>query len=942
MSSFVCTSDGWYHGALLGVVSLLALASAAPGEPCTLYKPRDIENARENARRYRWAADMVKGWESAVQYAMEQDPALFDRMVPELTGWTTFGQNCPVCVGKKSTMGHAAFRWSVNNPEKLVCNACGTVYPHADFPETGQLVCARMGQRFSYFLNDEERAHPEDTSGSYAYRWAGWAVPTSWSGMLRTRKATWAAAQVLPLAKLYAITGEVRYAERCGWILERFARVYPGWLFHTYNGTVADCPPAEAAANLGKHGRGGHFPKDVIVNAYGLHQQGDHAVLCVGFWGADRFETSGCSSYLLEMTVAYDLIRGAKYPDGRPILDPETGGRIVRDLLLAGCADMENWNDINNKCGPGRALSAAAGILFDRPASVRRALHGFERLMQDCFHLDGFCKESPSYSDMHLGLLRNIPEILRGYSDPEGYTPPDGRRFRNLNPFDHVGRYRLALESSLRMLAPDRHYPTLGDTHHGAGGISAEYMEILTDRYDAAAYAGLLQAALGAPLSERGSEYALWYRDPATTAAGDARLPLHSEWFPDWHVSVMRAGEPQGQTALYLNAYADHGHRHMDTLGLVYYAFGQEIASDRGYIWDDPRNAWTHSTLSHNLVTVDASNQKSQKRTSTLELLGLSTAVEVTQASANAYDQCDRYQRTCALVRLPDGQTYGVDFFRVSGGKLHQYGFQCNGTMVNPTGPALQPVPDKIPWLTNLRASQPQTPWTATWQQRDLKMDLMLLSPADRLLVADAPGWRSCDGSELNAPPIQQIIAERRAAPNAAGLSSDYVAVMVPYRDGSPIKSARMLAPEGAAGALAVAVERVDGRTDYLLSAPDQAPRRYGPITMCGLFGFLSVAPDGQVAQAYLLAGSELACGANRIAISSPTVSLKVAAVEGRTFRLAEDIPGNLAVCGVYLLAADTGFEIESATANTITVRDYPAIACDRLTILNSACVTLP
>jgi hypothetical protein len=26
---------------------------------------------------------------------------------------------------------------------------------------------------------------------------------------------------------------------------------------------------------------------------------------------------------------------------------------------------------------------------------------------------------------MHLGLMRDIPEILRGYSDPEGYQPEE-------------------------------------------------------------------------------------------------------------------------------------------------------------------------------------------------------------------------------------------------------------------------------------------------------------------------------------------------------------------------------------------------------------------------------------------------------------------------------------------------------------------------------------
>ena len=71
----------------------------------------------------------------------------------------------------------------------------------------------------------------------------------------------------LPLANLYAVTGELRYAERAVWILDRFARVYPNYLFHSYNGIYADCPPSEAALELGRHPRAGRFPKEVIINA---------------------------------------------------------------------------------------------------------------------------------------------------------------------------------------------------------------------------------------------------------------------------------------------------------------------------------------------------------------------------------------------------------------------------------------------------------------------------------------------------------------------------------------------------------------------------------------------------------------------------------------------------------------------------------------------------
>ncbi len=108
-----------------------------------------------------------------------------------------------------------------------------------------------MGQAFTYYETEAERAHPDNKSGAHAFRWASWPVHTSWTGIIRSNKAGYVINLTLPLAKLYAVTGEVRYAERAAWTLDRFARVYPGYLFHSYEGSSADCRAAEAARGLG-------------------------------------------------------------------------------------------------------------------------------------------------------------------------------------------------------------------------------------------------------------------------------------------------------------------------------------------------------------------------------------------------------------------------------------------------------------------------------------------------------------------------------------------------------------------------------------------------------------------------------------------------------------------------------------------------------------------
>ena len=899
---------------------------------------QNVTRARENLR-HPWAQKLVETWRQQTAYALQQEKPFFESMLPILTPWPEYGQNCPACVGRLSSMGETGlYEWDVRDPDKLTCKYCHTQYPNAEYPETGSITATRMGQTFTFYLNDDEREHPEDMTGTHAYRWVSFPVHTSFSGILRSKQGKWCFDQVLPLAQLYALTGDLSCAQRAAWIMDIAARRYGNWLYHSYDGTYADCPPAEVAIEMGRHPRGGQFAPEVIISAFeGRHRDGEHATLFNGFWGAGRFACSGGDSgILLPITLAYDLIRDAQDAGGEPIISAEMDQRIRRDLILAGCDDMECWNEINNKCPPARALSALCGRLFKRPESVRRAIYGFEKLLEKGFHTDGFCTESPSYSDMFLNLMRQIPDLLDGYSDPEDYEPTEGEPLVDFDPYQQFARYRLALENMLRMLDPNGKYPVIGDTHFG-GGLQPIHAEVLAAHYGAH-YAALLQETLGAPLPEAGGEYALWHRDPELHVGAPTTLPLRTEFFPAWKVGVLRAGQAHGDTAFYFNGSGLGNHRHTDTLGISYIAHRSELAADRGYIWDDPRGAWTKSTLSHHLVVVDGEKQNHPERDSHLELFGRGPGVELIQAAAHTYEQCSQYQRTCALVQLPTGGTYAVDFFRVQGGKTHHYAFHCNGDLMGVGGAEFAALEGEdtvleewLQWATNPRVARPQPLPVATWKNKDTSMDLHLLSEIDRLLLADTPGWRSCHGSQLNAPPIQQVLAERRARENA---TSHYAALMVPYRgENSPVQSARLLGYDQNSGALAIEVA-LENRTDYILSANDDSERNYGPIALAGRFAFLSVDAEGQPLQAYLLDGTKLSYLDNEWTLPRGRTQRSVASIDGQTLQLAQPLPDDLPRTD-FLLVGDTGYDIEAMEGDAIRVRDYPLDSGDTATLVH-------
>ena len=918
---------------------LFSTGVLAADEPCTLYKPANIAIAKANIERYAWAKSLLAGYRRAAKPLLKQDHEFFRTLIPDLTPGSTYGQVCPACVSRQCSMGETGvWLWNINDPDKIRCKYCKTEYPNEKYPENGRLDCPRMRQSFTYYLNPEQQAHSDEDPGKYAYLWAGRPVQVSFSGVIRSEKLEWALKQPTLLAELYSLTDETPYAERAAWILERLAEVYEKYLYHSYGGCFADMDPTEVALEMGRHPPAGKFAAGVICHpAQRMRQRfkDGSGALDAGFWGAGRFTTGagGEGGSLLRITIAYDLTRNAHYPDGRPVYTPEATQRVER-LIQSGCDDMENYAAINNKCGPGRALSGAVGMLFKQPERVRRAIIGIESLLEECFHFDGFCKESPAYSNMHLGLMGEIPDLLCGYSDPSGYQPAEGSRLDRFDPYRHLTRYRLALENMPRLLRPDRKYPVLGDTQDGTG-LSTEFVEILAD-HCGPQYARLLEIVQGDPLDKKGSRYALWNRPPDLKASANGHdLPLRTEYFPGWQVGVLRSDNDASKTAFYFNGYAAHGHRHSDTLGIVYHAFGQELASDRGYIWDDPRNAWTKSTQSHNLVTVDRDNQQAKGRHSTLELFAVTPGVEVIQASANAYQQCSEYRRTCALVRLPKGGNYVVDFFRVKGGKLHQYGINCNGKFLGLEGPKTAPIEEDHKWLANFRAADLPPPcWSAAWEHRDIRFRLRMLGPLDRLLVVDAPGWRSYKGDQLHAPPITQLLAERSGQ---SELRSVYAAVLEPYQGPQgPIRKVELISPNPASDrTVALAVYR-DDAVDYVISSLDDQPRAYGPLRVAGRFALATLDLSGRLQRGFLLEGKELTCAHQRLSARQPRAVSKIAKIDGRSVELVQPLPAEMVRPGMYVRSGETAFAVEKVEGARITVRDFPFEAGDQIVASNA------
>ena len=129
----------------------------------------EIAQTKRNIETVDWVKAWFDNHKRIADYCVAQPDEWIERMLPELTPGFRYAFTCPNCVGEKSQEAAGRPNWNYRDPDKCSCLRCGHVYPSGECPETATLACPRSGQTFSYYLNDDERAHPEDHTGKYAY-----------------------------------------------------------------------------------------------------------------------------------------------------------------------------------------------------------------------------------------------------------------------------------------------------------------------------------------------------------------------------------------------------------------------------------------------------------------------------------------------------------------------------------------------------------------------------------------------------------------------------------------------------------------------------------------------------------------------------------------------------------------------------------------------------
>lgn len=702
--------------------------------PSGAFKPADVARARLNLQRYAWAKSYAAGLErSSAGVAAKLTPAYLEAMIPETTPGDPKFTPCPACRDQgKPVHPHGLWSWNAAAPDRLVCDVCRTAFPNEKYPESVVLRTTwRKPQALAFYGGEPFVVFSYKTGRP------------SFSGNIRARKVSHLAGIARTLAEAHLLSGKLEYAEGVRAILLRFAACYPGWLVHTGYGEYADLDPRVAAPMINA------LPQPELCPPPNRPDRKLHT----GYWTAGRATGGGQESgFVRRVTEAYDFTCTARRADGTPVYSDDDRRTIERDLLLEGTVLLASDPQINNKSVGNRTAAALVGLCVGHPGLVRFGWDGFQQTVDEWFLPDGTTSESPAYAIMTLSNIWDMPQALRGYSEPAGYAGPDGRR-RVATDLYHGTAYERVWENCFRGLQGNLTFPSFADSYPKTG-LGANFVELMAANYpERPEYLALLKETCGADLSRGHASLALYYREP-----GLEEKPAPALAFPDWcgpelRIGHLRTGADGRESLLLLSASHWGGHHHLDSLNLSYWKQGYEVLSDLGYLWDHPRKHQTGRTLAHNTVLLDEKDQQTRDRGGDVRFFRTSEHVKVMDASSQAYAGASLYRRTSAVIDHGGGRSYVVDVFRVRGGKRQDFVFHASAPLAGFAGAAERPDTLKLYDFDRVRAIEAAGTWRVRWPAGAGLTAIAWALPQEdeRAFVADGWGQRDWKNTDLGA-----------------------------------------------------------------------------------------------------------------------------------------------------------------------------------------------
>jgi hypothetical protein len=610
----------------------------------------DVANARRLAQEQEWARKLVDSIVSEADFWVKMPDDWYRSIMPPKGSIFSYGETgCPID-------GSSWARFGANGV--------------ADFSRPYTLRCTN-GQIINF--NDPDSPYydpgPGITINGVLYQLRG-----IWNSYVTSQLVgTGSDAIMQNLAYAYALTGDVKYANKAILIMDLVATLSPTTI------GPRDFTTSTTAIQGRLHWYTSivHRAKMRIMNAYDLlyHVEGMHTP----------------STSQPGMTVAQNIEQNL-------ILDYLFGEYDPRQGILKSLH--------NHEADSVRAM-LGTGLLLGEPDYIRWGLESLSYFLDNTINRDGMYYEtSPSYSEFSRGVFLDMMELAYNYN-PENYSTtsyaelfPQPTDFAyNLNYYDHpsvrnfVYGYRERIDAGGHRPAYGNSSMPTGQATLGAVDL-ATWQAVLRFRERASqpewqeTFTEWLTTTASSTSSSRYDLWALFHSTPLPSSAGAGKtlqVPSESALLGAASLSILRS-KTNTSNAIEMRGGPSLPHGHDDVLGFNIYSGGYHLTWDIGYgISGSPVHlGWGTRSIAHNLVVVN----EAQNRNGTYHQIGPGASttafsngktldlIEMDAANHYPADQLTNYRRSIIQVETSAGP-YFLDLFRVTGGLKHDYSFHA-------------------------------------------------------------------------------------------------------------------------------------------------------------------------------------------------------------------------------------------------------------------------
>jgi len=602
-----------------------------PSRPFLFLNMEEIRAARKIAENEPWAAELKNDFIRKADEWVDRDYEFIRKIIPPAGSVYTYGLGLDLDPVQQKKMV-----WRGWKDPRHVMAADGCIYP--------------------------DELHHDDGSG--------WTDPVTGSkyyfialanGMTIKQLET---VDLPALVNSYLLTGNEEYALRALWILDAIAKIYPranegpidypGLAPGKPDGGRLDRPYYQSARAMMNYA---FFAEMLSMSRYA----GEPSLSDPGLTFISHIELNllmNGADYCLRMARAG---KGASYELNNGNIDYNRAVLAVGALM--GISEWADWA-LNGPLGFRYAITNSIDIngrYFETGASY--ALHTRDLLLSTAWFLKRM--QMPAF--------------------PEGYPAYDNERFAMfaLGFFTDIqvaGRLPLFGDSSSDRIVGD------GGSIFDKGTLTAaeEFYRFSTKeeiRNTALKTASGMLRDIPAGLKYNAND--LFRSSGRREFYEKARLtsiPLsgvNSTLLFDYGTIILRSGERGSERAALMRIGPSLNHSQADELGLAFYAHGREFSYDPGYYNTHLRFGFTTTTVAHNLLVVNRSNQL--RRPSPGGDLETWTDGEVLRSAtvnnplSYAHENVTLYRRRITLIDISDDESYIIDNFWARGGREYDY-----------------------------------------------------------------------------------------------------------------------------------------------------------------------------------------------------------------------------------------------------------------------------